>query len=294
MKCVQLNTAHRAGLKTKLYILLSCASKRLNLLISAKDLHNGVNKPKNPNIIIDTRSFSEYKNGHIPGAINVDLFQLHWFDTSKRGIKDFNRQTRILLSRIGIQRKSQVIFYDNVSGISAARGVWLLLYFSHKKVGMLDGGFEKWKREGYRIEVKTNPSKYSEFKGRINYKVLATAKETKGLLNNKNVSIVDARSSKEFNGSDVRAVRRGHIPSAINIAWENNIENGVFKSNSKLSRIYSDVPKKSQIITYCQGGYRAANTFLALKLLGYDKVKMYLGSWGEWGNKLDLPVSDGN
>lgn len=265
----------------------------LSLLISAKDLHNQVSKSKIRNIIIDTRSFLEYKNGHIPGAINVDLFQLHWFDTSKRGIKDFNRQTRMLLSRIGIQRGSHVIFYDNVSGISAARGVWLLLYFSHKNVSILDGGFEKWKREGYHIEVKTNALKYVEFKGRINYKVLATAKEIKRLLNNKNVSIVDSRSSKEFNGSDVRAVRRGHIPSAINIEWENNIENGEFKSNSKLSRIYLAVPKKSQIITYCQGGYRAANTFLVLKLLGYDKVKMYLGSWGEWGNKLDLPVSTG-
>jgi thiosulfate/3-mercaptopyruvate sulfurtransferase len=280
-------------LKTTLYILLEYTRILLNLLISTKDLHNKVRKSKNRSIIIDTRSFSEFKNGHIPGAINVDLFQLHWFDTSKKGIKDFNRQTRMLLSHIGIQTKSHVIFYDNVSGILAARGVWLLLYFSHNKVSMLDGGFEKWKNDGYRIEVKTNPLKYSEFKGRVNYKVLATAKEIKGLLNNKNVSIVDARTGKEYDGSDVRAVRRGHIPSAINIDWENNIENGVFKSNSKLSRIYSDVPKKSQIISYCQGGYRAANAFLALKLLGYDKVKMYLGSWGEWGNKLDLPVLNG-
>jgi thiosulfate/3-mercaptopyruvate sulfurtransferase len=224
----------------------------------------------------------------------VELFQLHWFDTSKRGIKDFNRQTRILLSRIGIQRESHVIFYENISGISAARGVWLLLYFSHKKVEMLDGGFENWKKERYRIELKTNPLNYAEFKGKINYKVLATAKETKGSLNNKNVSILDARSSKEYNGSAVRAVRRGHVPSAINIDWENNIENGVFKNKSQLSRIYSNVPKKSQIITYCQGGYRAANTFLVLKMLGYENVKMYLGSWGEWGNKLDLPVSDGD
>ena len=274
-----------------MYILLDYQEIILNLLISAKDLHKQVNKSKNRNVIIDTRSFSEYKDGHIPGAINVDLFQLHWFDTSKRGIKDFNRQTRILLSRIGIQGGSHVIFYDNVSGISAARGVWLLLYFSHKKAAMLDGGFEKWKKEGYSIEVKTNPLQYSEFKGRINYKILATAKEIKGSLNKKNVSIVDARSTKEYDGSDVRALSRGHIPSAINIDWENNIENGVFKSSSKLSRIYLVVPKKSQIITYCQGGYRAANTFLVLKLLGYDKVKMYLGSWGEWGNKLDLPVS---
>ena len=220
----------------------------------------------------------------------MDLFQLHWFDTSKRGIKDFNRQTRILLSRIGIQRERHVFFYDNVSGISAARGVWLLLYFSHKKVGMLDGGFEKWKKDGYPIEVKTNPLKYAEFKGRINYKVLATAKEIKGSLNDKKVSIIDARSSKEFNGLDVRAIKRGHIPSAVNIDWEINIENGIFKSEAKLSRMYSRIPKNSQIITYCQGGYRAAHAFLTLKMLGYKNVKMYLGSWGEWGNRPGLPI----
>jgi thiosulfate/3-mercaptopyruvate sulfurtransferase len=113
----------------------------LKLLISSKDLYHRVKKTRKQTIIIDTRSFSEYKNGHVPGAVNIDLFQLHWFDTSKRGIEDFNRQTRILLSNIGIQRESEVIFYDNVSGISAARGVWLLLYFSHKMVSMLDGGF---------------------------------------------------------------------------------------------------------------------------------------------------------
>lgn len=259
--------------------------------MSAKNLKDQLGKPKYHNIIIDTRSFSEYKDGHIPGALNVDLFQYHWFDTSKKGVKEFNRQSRMLLSHFGIQSESNVIFYDNMSGILAARGVWLLLYFSHNKVSILDGGFEKWKKMGYNIEVKSNPLKYSKFKGRINSKVLATAKEVKLALNRKNVSIVDARSTKEYDGSDVRTIRRGHIPSAINIDWENNIENGVFKSGVKLKRIYSNVPKKSQVITYCQGGYRAANSFLALRLLGYENVKMYLGSWGEWGNALDLPVA---
>jgi thiosulfate/3-mercaptopyruvate sulfurtransferase len=195
-----------------------------------------------------------------------------------------------LLSNIGIKKNSLVVFYDNISGMYAARGVWLLLYFSHEKACMLNGGFAKWKKEGYPIEAKSNPLKYSPFKGRVDTKVLATAKEVKRSLNNKKVSIVDARSSKEFSGSEVRAIRRGHIPSAVNIDWENNIENGIFKGKTKLSRIYSDIPKNSQIITYCQGGYRAANAFLVLKILGYNRVKMYLGSWGEWGNKPNLPA----
>jgi thiosulfate/3-mercaptopyruvate sulfurtransferase len=264
----------------------------LNLLISAKNLQSQISKSQNQTIIVDTRSFPEYKKGHIPGAVNIDLFQLHWFDTSKRGIKDFNRQTRLLLSNIGIKSDSLVVLYDNVSGISAARGVWLLLYFSYKRVNMLDGGFERWKKTGYRIEVKSNVLTHSKFRGKVDNNIISTAEEVKKSLNKKNVVVLDARNIKEYNGSDVRAARRGHIPSAVNIDWENNIENGIFKTKERLSKIYSKIPKNAQIITYCQGGYRAANAFLVLKMLGYTNVKMYLGSWGEWGNKIDLPVSN--
>ena len=98
----------------------------LELLISSQGLYKLIKKQDSA-IVIDSRPFSEYKNGHVPGALNIDLFQLHWFDTTKRGIKDFNRQSRLLLSNIGIGKDSKVIFYDNVSGISSARGVWLLL-----------------------------------------------------------------------------------------------------------------------------------------------------------------------
>ena len=184
----------------------------LSLLISAKNLHDRVSKSKNHTIIVDARSFSEYKSGHIPGAINIDLFQLHWFDTSKRGIKDFNRQTRILLSRIGIQSDSHLVFYENVSGILAARGVWLLLYFSHQKVGILDGGFEKWKTDGYPIEVKSNPLTYYKFKGKVNKNVLATVREIRRSLKDKNMIILDARSKEEYVGSDVRAAKERAYP----------------------------------------------------------------------------------
>src|SRR5438093_10038126 len=200
----------------------------LDLLISSQDLYKLIKKQDNT-IVIDTRTFSEYKKGHVPGAINIDLFQLHWFDTSKRGIKDFNRQSRLLLSNIGIRKESNVVFYDNVSGVSAARGVWLLLYFSHKKVCMLDGGFEKWKREKLPVEVKSNQLRNVRFKGKPNSKVIADTNEVNRSISNKDVIIVDARSREEYVGSEVRAARRGHIPSAVNIDWEDNVENAVFK-----------------------------------------------------------------
>ena len=92
-------------------------------------------------LLVDTRPFAEYSNGHIQGAVNIDLFQFHWLDTSKTGIKQFENQSRIMLSNMGVKKSQDVVFYDNVSGMSSARGVWLLLYFSHKKTCLLDGGF---------------------------------------------------------------------------------------------------------------------------------------------------------
>jgi thiosulfate/3-mercaptopyruvate sulfurtransferase len=225
----------------------------LNLIISTKELYKLVkNKKQDEILVVDSRSFSEYKKGHIPGAINMDLFQLHWFDTTTRGIKDFNRQCQLLLSNIGIRKDSRVVFYDNISGISAPRGVWLLLYFGHENVCLLDGGFQKWNMEKLPIEVKSNALKPTPFKGKPNFKLIADANEVNKSISKKNVTIVDVRSREEYNGSEIRAARRGHIPSAVHIEWIRNIEIEVFKSDEKLSKIYSKLSKDSQIITYCQ------------------------------------------
>ncbi len=241
-------------------------------------------------LLVDTRPFTEYSMGHIQGAVNIDLFQFHWLDTSKVGIKQFIRQSRNLLSNIGVRNEKSVVFYDNVSGMSAARGVWLLVYFSHKKASILDGGFDKWKKEGHHVETKTNPYIKSNFRGKPNPTVLATADEIESSIGKKETMLLDARTKAEFEGKQVRAARAGHIPSAINIDWEENIEGGSFKTKEELAKLYSKIPKDSKVVTYCQGGYRAAHTFVALNILGYKNVKMYLGSWGEWGNRTELPV----
>jgi thiosulfate/3-mercaptopyruvate sulfurtransferase len=251
-------------------------------------------------LIVDTRSFSSYAESHIPGAVNIDLVQFHWIDTSKSGIVQFNRQSRILLSNIGVTKDKFVVFYDDTSGMSASRGVWLLLYFSHNKVAMLDGGFNKWKAEGYKTETKTNPFIHSNFRGNPNPKVLAdfihVSSAIKSRKKKRRSFIIDARSKDEYSGSAIRASRAGRIPTAINIDWNENLDqNGdIFKSYEKLGHMYKKIPKDAEVITYCQGGYRAANTFVVLKMLGYKNVRMYLGSWGEWGNRSDLPIEKSN
>lgn len=268
--------------------------QQLNLVLNVAEVNRLLDKDRSNLLIIDARPFSEYSKGHIPSAVNIELMQFHWIDTSKTGILEFNRQMKILLSNIGIKKDKFVLFYDDISGPSAARGVWLLLYFSHNKVAMLDGGFDRWKKEGYDIETKSNALVHANFQNRPNRKILADFKQIKSAIkNNKKSSaviIVDSRSKSEYDGSSVRAASAGHIPSAFNIDWNYNIENNVFKDPAQLEKLYCHIPKDAEVITYCQGGYRAANSFVALKMIGYKNVKMYLGSWGEWGNRLDLPA----
>ena len=244
-----------------------------------------------PNVILaDTRSFKEYSEGHIPGAVHLDLFAFHWIDTTKQGIENFNNQTQNLLSILGVTPEKKVIFYDSVSGMLAARGVWMLMYFSHQNVSMIDGGITKWQKENFPLETKPNAFKPSKFSGKINSEIISGFEYIQENLDN--VKILDARSTGEYDGSTIRAAQSGHIPNAINIDWNQNIsDDGTFKNDEELSQMY-DYPKDSEIVTYCQGAYRAANTFLVLKKLGFTNVRVYLGSWGEWGNKLELPVEN--
>ena len=256
------------------------------MLISTTKLNSILNDSNI--LIIDTRSFKEYSEGHVPGAVNLDLFAFHWIDTTKEGIENFNKQAEMIFSFVGASSEKKVIFYDNVSGMLSARGVWMLDYFSHPDVSMLDGGMKKWKKENLPIQTKLNPFQPSKFSGKINPKIISSYQYI--LDNIDTLKIIDARSDGEYDGTVVRAAQVGHIPKSINIDWNLNIaDDGTFKSDDELSKLYQ-IPKDSEIVTYCQGAYRAANAFLALKKLGFENVRVYLGSWGEWGNKLDLPV----
>jgi len=256
------------------------------MLISTAELEKIIDDPDL--ILIDARSFQEYSLGHITNAVNLDLFSFHWIDTTENGISSFNEQFKKIFSQVGVSEEKKVVFCDNTSGMLAARGVWLLEYFSHHNVSMLDGGFTKWKNEGRKWDTTPIAYKPTNFSGKPDSNVLVGFEYVSDNLGK--ITILDARSKAEFDGKLVRAARGGHIPTSTNIDWTENVtKDGTFKNNDELSKLYQ-IPKDAEVVTYCQGAYRAANTFLALKKNGFTNVKVYLGSWGEWGNKPELPT----
>ena len=238
------------------------------MFISTQDLEK-IHKDESV-LILDARSYKDYSKGHIPGSVSLDLFSFHWADTSEKGLVSFGEHMRKILSYTGIDENKKIIFYDNTSGMLAARGVWLCLYFSHPDVQMLDGGLSKWTGENLPTVTESTIYKPSNLTTPIDPSIIIGSEE----LNEKiaEITIIDARSPDEFNGTIPRAARGGHIPTAKNIDWTNNLDDsGKLKSDNELESLYQ-IDKDIQIVTYCQGAYRAANSYLSLKKIGFKNV----------------------
>ncbi len=158
---------------------------------------------------------------------------------------------------------------------------------------LLDGGFGAWSRAGLPVTRDADAAPKSDWTGARQERRLATWRDVKEALTRDDAVIVDARTDGEYCGTTVRAKRGGAIPGAVHIEWTRNLTpDGDFKPAAELRRMYEDagVTPDREVIAYCQGGYRAAHAYLALRLLGYPRVRNYVGSWKEWGDRTELPI----
>jgi thiosulfate/3-mercaptopyruvate sulfurtransferase len=242
-----------------------------------------------------------YESGHIPGAVGWN-WKTDTQDTLRRNLPS-REGLQALLRRSGVGPETTVVLYGDNNNWFAAYAVWLLKYFGHADVRLMNGGRAKWIAEGRPLT--TDVPEYAP----TEYTVQQPAADLRALrdfvlerVNRADAILVDVRSPKEYSGELLApeglpqegAQRGGHIAGAVNIPWAQAVrDDSTFKSRDELEALYGGkgVTRDKDVIAYCRIGERSAHTWFVLKyLLGYPNVRNYDGSWTEWGSLIDVPI----
>jgi thiosulfate/3-mercaptopyruvate sulfurtransferase len=239
-------------------------------------------------------SAAAYKAGHIPGAVlwnaYTDLRHSDYRPVSAAELQD-------LLRKLGVTPDMTVVFY----GYGAHLGFWLLTSHGHDRARLMDGPREQWTASGrdWSSEVPTPArSTYVLAAQRTSF---SSRKDVQKMLGQPGRVIVDTRSKAEYDGerfwpsgATEGAGRAGHIPDAVHIPVELlRTDGGTFKSAGEMRRVMRErgITPETEVVTYCTIGNRASQAWFALTyLLGYEDVRVYYGSWAEWGKAADTPI----
>ncbi|MBZ0145678.1 MAG: sulfurtransferase [Rhodocyclaceae bacterium] len=268
---------------------------RPELLIETEELARMLDQ-KNLRLI-DAADAATYKRAHLPGAANLPYLELSRIDERRgTGQPTSNFEAERLFGGAGIDANTLVVVYDGGEG-APATGVWFALdFFGHKQVRVLNGGFRKWLKEGRPVTQEVPVVERKKFVPAPQTGKIVTREWVRRNLGSKGVVIADTRSFNEYIGREQPpgAARGGHIPGAIHLEWSNfSAETASFKGAAEIEAALKarGITRETRVVTYCQGGLgRSTDVAFAMKLIGWDNVVEYPGSWEEWSADPRLPL----
>jgi thiosulfate/3-mercaptopyruvate sulfurtransferase len=246
-----------------------------------------------PNVrIVDTRTRG-YEESHIPGAVWLDINASRDKNNPPTYLPDLDTFVATL-EELGISKNTHVVFYDDRGGIYGTRPWVLLQLIGHENASIVDGGWPKWLDESRSTSSETPSVSRGALEVRRNDQWIATADDVEAAIDDPGVQLLDTRSDDEFAGAPGRNPRGGAIPSATHLFWEDTLESEFqsFRSADELRLLFDShgLSQSDDIITYCQGGGRAAHELFMLRLMGYDDVSLYLGSMEDWSRQPERPL----
>jgi thiosulfate/3-mercaptopyruvate sulfurtransferase len=268
-------------------------------LIETREL---LNLTSHPSVrIVDMRtSLLDYLKGHIPNAVYLHFENLQIPD---KGIPDQAPDRigleNLLKDNLSLSNPMWIILYSEKSNPNATLLAWSLDFLGHKKVGVLNGGWEKWVSEKLPTTQAYPSLLPKHFAGKVIQERLAEKKWVRDRLSVKNVVMIDARPPKQYSGEEGEEIRRGHIPGAKNIFWEMSLEGEevrIWKKKEDLEKLFAEsgATKDKEIIVYCRVGKEASHLYFTLKyVLGFPHVRLYRGSWVEWSADKSMPIKIG-
>jgi thiosulfate/3-mercaptopyruvate sulfurtransferase len=241
---------------------------------------------------------AEYLAAHIPGAVFFDIDEIADHTTALPHMLPRPEAFSSAMRALGIGDGETIVVYDSGGLFGAARVWWTLRIFGVREVYILDGGLPKWKVEGRPVEsgeVKRLPRHFS---ARLDNGAVAALADVQRALASGSAQVVDARSPARFRGEAPEprpGVRPGRMPGSLNVPMSRLIKDGRLAPREQLAEVFAaggvDVTKP--IITSCGSGVSATVVLLALEALGSRNVRVYDGSWAEWGSRDDTPVATG-
>lgn len=295
----------RRLLATTLLILLANATWAAGAIVDTAFVAEAARRGA---IIWDVRSAEQYKKGHIPGAVNIgDAGQV----LRNANTEDFIPVGQIekILGSAGIDPAREVIVYSGRGNPYAYFGLYTLQYFGGKNTYIYHDGIDGWRAAKHPLSTEPSRPTPVTLKLKPNTAVAASTEQVLAVLQKPGVQIVDVRTPKEYQGEDIRAIRGGHVPGAVNIPYEMNWvdpdtgtklarkqvpdNSGMtLKPADDLRKLYAGLDPGKETIVYCQSGVRAAETATVLAQLGFKDVKVYDSSWLGYAGVLSAPANN--
>lgn len=249
-------------------------------------------------VLIDVRGPAAYSS-HIPGAVNSTWHEYSDPASVAKGVLNPDlSQLEQQLRALGLNQSSDVVIYSNPfdNWGDEGRMFWMLQYLGHPSVRILDGGWVKWIAEQRPFAHDHVKLPTGDFMVNAHPDLIINKDALKKLVRgpHPDTVILDTRSVEEYAGKEIDGLpRAGHIPSALNISWNQFLQpDATVKPLEQVRGIFEDhgLREDQEIVTYCLGGVRASWVYCLLRYVGFEQVKTYPGSWWEWSRDFAAPV----